>query len=49
MREHDVAVPQRMTERAKAYVARKIGRARARGAKRIDSAAAKFAGVPRSD
>jgi hypothetical protein len=49
MREHGIAVPRRMTARAKAYVARKIGRARARGAKTIDSAAAKFVGVKKGD
>jgi hypothetical protein len=45
MREHGIAVPRAMTQRAKAYVARKIRQARARGAKTIDAAAARFAGV----
>lgn len=45
MREHDIAVPRRQTKRAKDYVAHKIKRARARGAKTINTAAAKFAGV----
>ena len=43
MREHGIPVPRVMTERAKAYVARKIRQAEKRGAKRIDPAARKFA------
>ena len=37
LRKHDVAVPADMLKRAKAYVARKIRQAEARGAKSIDS------------
>lgn len=48
MREHGIAVPRRQTRRAKEYVAQKIRRAEARGAKRIDRAAAKFARGRRS-
>jgi hypothetical protein len=43
MREHGVAVPRIMTRRAKQYVARKIGQAMQRGAKRIDPKARAFA------
>ena len=43
MRELGFAVPRSQTERAKAYVARKIGQAYARGAKRIDPKARRFA------
>jgi hypothetical protein len=42
MREHGIAVPRQMTKRAKAYVARKIRQAGARGAKRIDREALAF-------
>ncbi|WP_449411128.1 hypothetical protein [Methylobacterium komagatae] len=45
MREHGVPVPKAMTERAKQYVAWKIQQARKRGAKRIDPAALRFAGI----
>lgn len=43
MREHGIAVPRAMTERAKTYVARKIKQAERSGAKRIDPAARAFA------
>lgn len=43
MREHDIPVPRSMTTRAQAYVARKIAQAEARGAKKIDPAARRFA------
>lgn len=43
MRQHGIPVPRDMTRRAKRYVASKIRRAQARGAKRIDSAAFKYA------
>jgi hypothetical protein len=43
MREHGIAVPRTMTKRAKAYVGRKIDQAKARGAKRINREAEKFA------
>jgi hypothetical protein len=43
MREHDVAVPRVMTRRAKSYVAYKIKQALARGAKRIDPKARRYA------
>ena len=43
MREHGIAVPRKMTTRAKAYVGRKIAAAIARGAKRIDPEARRFA------
>ena len=43
MREHGIRVPRAMTKRAKNYVARKIKQAVARGAKRIDPAARRFA------
>lgn len=43
MREHGIAVPKAMTKRAKRYVMRKIDQANARGAKRIDADALKFA------
>jgi hypothetical protein len=43
MRENGIAVPRDMTKRAKNYVARKIRQTTARGAKRIDPEARKFA------
>src|SRR5262245_55504070 len=43
MREHGIAVPRKMTTRAKAYVGRKIAATVARGAKRIDPEARRFA------
>ncbi|MCH4541838.1 MULTISPECIES: hypothetical protein [Brucella/Ochrobactrum group] len=43
MREHGIPVPRTMTDRAKAYVARKIDRAEKRGAKSIDREAQRFA------
>ncbi len=43
MRENGIAVPRQMTKRAKNYVARKIKQAMARGAKRIDPEARRFA------
>jgi len=43
MRAEGVAVPRKATKRAKQYVAYKIRQAKSRGAKRIDSAAARFA------
>lgn len=43
MREHGIPVPRTMTDRAKAYVARKINRAEKRGAKSIDREAQRFA------
>lgn len=43
MRENGVAVPRVMTKRAKQYVRRKIRQALARGAKRIDPEARRFA------
>lgn len=45
MREHGIPVPTSMTERAKRYVERKIHGAISRGAKHIDPAARKFAGL----
>ncbi len=43
MRENGIPVPRQMTKRAKDYVARKIKQATARGAKRIDPEARRFA------
>jgi hypothetical protein len=43
MRKHGVPVPKAMTKRAKQYVARKIGQAERRGAKRISAEARRFA------
>ncbi|PWL16442.1 hypothetical protein DKP76_17405 [Falsochrobactrum shanghaiense] len=43
MREHGIPVPRSMTERAKAYVAWKIDRAKKRGAKSINPEAQRFA------
>ncbi|MCV9964327.1 hypothetical protein OIU34_20785 [Pararhizobium sp. BT-229] len=43
MRKHGIAVPRSMTTRAQAYVGRKIKQAEARGAKKIDPAAKRFA------
>jgi hypothetical protein len=43
MRGAGIAVPRSMTKRARAYVGRKIKQALARGAKRIDPAARRFA------
>ena len=43
MREHGIAVPRKETKEAKRYVARQIRRAIARGAKRIDPEARRFA------
>ena len=43
MREHGVPVPRAMTRRAKDYVAHKIKRAEACGAKTIDKAARRYA------
>jgi hypothetical protein len=43
LRAHSVPVPRAMTRRAKRYVARKIHQAKQRGAKRINTAAARFA------
>jgi hypothetical protein len=43
MREHGIAVPRKMTKQAKRYVASKIRRAIARGAKKIDRAASRYA------
>jgi hypothetical protein len=45
MRDHGIPVPKRMTEGSKAYVGRKIEMALARGAKTINAAAAKYAGI----
>jgi len=45
LRRHGVAVPKKMTASAKAYIASKIRRALRRGAKRIDPAVARWAGV----
>jgi len=45
MRENGVPVPRSQTKRAKAYVTRKIHGAISRGAKNIDPAARKFAGM----
>lgn len=44
MREAGIAVPRRMTKRAKAYVSRKMRQAFDRGAKSFDSEALKFTG-----
>ena len=44
MREEGIAVPRTMTKRAKNYVQRQIKRGEARGQKRINSKARKFAG-----
>ncbi len=44
MREHGIAVPRSMTDRARRYVARKIEQAHRVGAKKIDARARKFAG-----
>jgi hypothetical protein len=46
LREHGVAVPRKETDRAKLYVRAKITRAIKNGAKTIDPAAAKYAGMP---
>jgi hypothetical protein len=43
MRENGIAVPRTMTRRAKLYLARKIGQAIERGAKRINPEARRFA------
>jgi hypothetical protein len=43
MREHGIAVPRDMTQRAKEYVGRKIRQAQRSGAKRIDAKARRFA------
>lgn len=43
MRAHGIAVPRIMTSRARSYVRRKIRRAQARGAKKIDRRAQVFA------
>lgn len=45
MRSEGLAVPRKESQRAKRYVALKIGRALKRGAKSIDRDAARFAGV----
>jgi hypothetical protein len=44
MREHGIAVPRSMTQRAKRYVGRKLYQARRRGMKRADPDAIRFAG-----
>jgi hypothetical protein len=46
LREHGVAVPRKETDRARRYVRAKINQAIKNGAKTIDSAAAKYAGMP---
>lgn len=43
MRAYGIPVPRKMTQRAKQYVARKIEKARRRGAKSIDAKAMKYA------